>query len=413
MKLTNTTIRAAKPTSVQQKLFDGNGLFLLVSPTGSKIWRFKYQFQGREKLLSLGQYPAVSLKDARAKAADARKILANGGDPSATRKAAIQQLSSTFELVAREWFKKQTAAWQDHYAAKMLSYMESDLFPHIGSRPISEIKPSDLMRIMQKIEGRGAMSVAHIVRGLASSVFRYAVITGQAERDPAGDIRGALTPRVIKNRAAITDPAAVGRLLVAMDKYEGTLAVRNSMRFLCLTFCRTSEVREAEWAEFDFEDMLWRIPAAKMKMSRDHIVPLSKQAVAILEEMRPFSGDGQYVFPGRNRGSLYLNINTLTDALRALGYSKDEMCAHGFRAMASTLLNEQGYHPDVIERQLAHVPGNRVRAAYNRAEYLPERRKLMQGWADYLSELKEKALQDAATPPTARASCRNRRQRQG
>jgi integrase len=403
VKLTNTTIRAAKPTSVQQKFFDGNGLFLLVTPAGSKVWRFKYQFQGKEKLISLGQYPAVSLKEAREKAADARKILGNGGDPSAKRKASILKLSSTFELVARAWFKKQTAAWEDHYAAKMLNYMEKDLFPHIGSRPISEIKPSELMHVMQKIEGRGAMSVAHIVRGLASSVFRYAIITGQAERDPAGDIRSALSPRVIKNRAAITDPAAVSRLLIAMDKYQGTLVVRNAMRLLCLTFCRTSEVRQAEWAEFDFEDMLWRIPAAKMKMSRDHIVPLSKQAVAILDEMRPFSGDGKYVFPSRNRKGLFLNINTVTDALRALGYSKDEMCAHGFRAMASTLLNEQGYSPDVIERQLAHVPGNRVRAAYNRAEYLPERRKMMQDWADYLSSLKAKAMKDVAAPSTAPA----------
>ena len=403
MKLTNTTIRAAKPTSVQQKFFDGNGLFLLVTPAGSKVWRFKYQFQGKEKLISLGQYPAVSLKDAREKAADARKILGNGGDPSASRKASIQKLSSTFELVAREWFKKQTAAWEAHYAAKMLSYMEKDLFPRIGSRPISEIKPLELLQVMHKIEGRGAMSVAHIVRGLASSVFRYGVITGQAERDPAADIRGALTPRVIKYRAAITDPAAVGKLLIAMDKYPGTLAVRNAMRLLCLTFCRTSEVRAAEWAEFDFEDMLWRIPAAKMKMSREHIVPLSKQAVAILEEMRPFSGDGKYVFPSRNRKGLFLNVNTVTDALRALGYSKDEMCAHGFRAMASTLLNEQGYSPDVIERQLAHVPGNRVRAAYNRAEYLPERRKLMQDWADYLSSLKAKAMKETAAPSTAPA----------
>jgi len=407
MPLTDTAIRATKPLEKQQKIFDGNGLFLLVAPTGSKIWRFKYRFQGKEKLISLGHYPAVSLKDAREKAADARKILGSGGNPSEARKESKQQLFNTFELVAREWWRKQTGAWNERYSAKMLNYMEKDLFPYIGSRPVSEIKPSELLPVMRKMEDRGAMSVAHIVRALASSIFRYAVITGRAERDPAADIRGVLTPRVIKSRAAITDPAEVGKLLVAMDKYTGSLAVRNALRLICLTFCRTSEIRQAEWTEFDFEDSLWRIPAAKMKMSRDHIVPLSKQAVAVLEEMRPFSGDGQYVFPGRKRNSL-LNIATLTEALRSMGFTREEMCAHGFRAMASTLLNEQSFPPDVIERQLAHVPGNRVRAAYNRAEYLPERRKMMQEWADYLTGLKEKARRETAFSSAARKSCRKR-----
>jgi integrase len=394
MPLTDTAIRAVKPSEKQQKLFDERGLFLLVAPTGSKIWRFKYRFQGREKLISLGHYPDVSLKDARDKAADARKTLGSGNDPSAERKSSKLQLKNTFELVAREWHEKQAAAWTEQYAVKIRHYMEKNLFPYIGTRPVGDIKPSELLPVMRGMEERGAVTIAHIVRGVCSSIFRYAVITGRAERDPAADIRGAITPHVIKNRAAITDPAEVGKLLITIDKYHGTFVVRNGLRLMYLTFCRTSEIRQAEWAEFDLDDMLWRIPAAKMKMSRDHIVPLSRQGLAVLAEMRPFSGDGQYVFPGRKRGDSLLSLNTFTDALRYMGFTPETMCAHGFRAMASTLLNEQGYPPDVIERQLAHIPGNKVRSAYNRAEYLPERRKMMQDWANYLDLLREKARQE-------------------
>ncbi|GHV49915.1 integrase [Deltaproteobacteria bacterium] len=394
MPLTDTAIRAVKPSDKQQKLFDERGLFLLVAPTGSKIWRFKYRFQGKEKLISFGHYPDVSLKDAREKATEARKILGSGNDPSAERKAAKLQLANTFELVAREWHEKQAAAWSAHYAMRMLSNMEKNIFPHIGARPVADIKPSELLPVMRAMEARNAVTIAHTMRAACSGIFRYAVITGRAERDPAADIRGAITPHVTKNRAAITDPVEVGKLLLAIDKYRGTFVVRNSLRLMNLTFCRANEIRLAEWTEFDFEDKLWRIPAEKMKMSRDHLVPLSKQALAVLEEMRPFSGDGQYVFPGRKRGNTLLSINTFTDAIRYMGFTPDIMCAHGFRAMASTLLNEQGYPPDVIERQLAHVPGNKVRGAYNRAEYLPERRKMMDDWSVYLDSLRERARRD-------------------
>jgi integrase len=393
MPLTDTAIRSVRPLEKQQKLFDERGLFLLVTPTGSKIWRFKYRFQGKEKLISLGHYPAVSLKDAREKAADARKTLGGGNDPSAERKAAKLQLANTFELVAREWHEKQRAAWTAQYAAKILRYMEKNLFPYIGARPVGAIKPSELLPVMRGMEARGAVALAHVMRGVCSGIFRYAVITGRAERDSAADIRGAITPHVTKNRPAITDPVEVGKLLVAIDKYHGTFVVRNALRLMCLSFCRASEIQRAEWSEFDFEDALWRIPAVKMKMSRDHLVPLSPQAIAVLEEMRPFSSDGQYVFPGRKKGNPLLSINTFTDAIHYMGYSPQEMCAHGFRAMASTLLNERGYPPDVIERQLAHVPSNRIRAAYNRAEYLPERRKMMDEWAIYLDSLRERARQ--------------------
>lgn len=391
MPLTDTAIRAAKPTEKQQKLFDGNGLYLLVFPSGSKVWRYKYHFRGREKLISLGAYPEVSLKDAREKASDARKILGSDKDPSAERQRSKLQHKNTFEIIAREWHEKQTPAWSEKNAAANLYYLENDVFPHIGSKPVGDIVPMELLSFLRKIEARDAVTVAQKLRGMCSSIFRYAVITGRAERDPAADIQGAITTRVVKNRAAITDPEKVGKLLLTIGSYQGTLGVRMALTFMALTFCRPGEIIHAEWEEMDFANSLWRIPAHKMKMSRDHIVPLSPQALAVLEIMRPYSGEGTFVFPGHKKSKPTLNRATLIAALRRMGFGKDEVCAHGFRAMASTLLNEQGYPPDVIERQLAHVPGNQVRAAYNRAEYLPERRRMMNEWALYLGKLREAA----------------------
>jgi integrase len=309
-----------------------------VAPSGSKIWRFKYRFQGKEKLISLGHYPAVSLKDARELAADARKSLGKGINPSEERKASKEQFANTFELVAREWFGKQSMIWSSRHAAQILREMQNNVFPFIGSKPVTCIKPSDLLSVMRRVEARNALSIAHVLRGTCSRIFRYAVVTGRAERDPAADIRGAIAPHVEKHRAAITDPSEVGKLLVAIDNYHGTLVVRNAMLMLALTFCRPSEVRLAEWSEFDFNDKLWRIPAARMKMSRDHIVPLSEQALAVLEMMRPYSGSGRYVFPGTRVDSPIIAPKTLVFALRIMGYGSEEMCAHGFRAMASTLL---------------------------------------------------------------------------
>ena len=388
MPLTDTAIRATKPSQKQQKLFDGSGLYLLLFPNGSKVWRFKYHFQGREKLISLGSYPAVSLKDAREKASEARKALGSGKDPSAQRQQSKLHHKNTFEILAREWYEKQAPAWSKTHAVTVMRRMETDLFPHIGAKPVSAIMPTELLALLRKIESRGAVTVARMARSLCSGVFRYAVMTGRAERDPAGDIRGAITARPTKNRAAITDPEKVGRLMLAIDAYSGEFSVRCALQFMALTFCRPVEILHAEWSEFDFANSVWRIPASKMKMSRDHLVPLSKQAIAVLETMRQYSSEGQYVFPGLRRGKAVMRSQTLVAALRRMGFGKEETCAHGFRAMASTLLNEQGYPPDVIERQLAHVPNNQVRAAYNRAEYLPERRKMMQEWADYLSKLK-------------------------
>ena len=393
MPLTDTAIRAAKPSEKQQKLFDGSGLYLLLFPSGSKVWRFKYHFQGREKLISLGAYPAVTLKDARDKAADARKVLGSGKDPSVERRQSKLKHKNTFETIAREWHAKQAPGWSTRYAANVLLRLENNVFPHIGSQPVGAIMATELLSMLQRIESRGAVSMARLIRGLCSCIFRYAVITGRAERDPAADIRGAITARPTKNRAAITDPEKAGALMLAIDTYTGAFAVRHALAFMALTFCRPVEILHAEWAEFDLSDRLWRIPEEKMKMSRDHLVPLSRQAIAVLETLRPYSGKGRYVFPALRGDAEVMRSQTLVAALRRMGFDRSETSAHGFRAMASTLLNEQGYPPDVIERQLAHAPSNQVRAAYNRAEYLPERRKMMDEWANYLDALRERAKQ--------------------
>jgi integrase len=391
MSLTDTAIRAAKPTDKQQKLFDGNGLFLLVAPTGTKSWRLKYGFQGKEKLITLGLYPLVTLKDARARALTARKLLSDGKDPSMERKLGMLRLQTTFEIVAREWHEKQAPGWSVGYQQKTLATLIKNVFPYIGSRPITEISTPELLVIVRRLESRGAISSAHAIRSLCSAVFRYAVATGRALRNPVPDIYGALTAHVKKHYPAITDPAKVGELMLKIDDYHGMPGVRCALQLMALTFCRTTEIRHAEWSEFDFTDKLWRIPAAKMKMSRDHIVPLSEQAIAVVNYMRMFSDHARYVFLNQRNHSRPLGVSSLINALRIMGYAKEEVTPHGFRSMASTLLNEQGYQPDVIERQLAHVPSNQVRAAYNRAEYLPERRKMMTDWANYLDTLRERA----------------------
>lgn len=390
MALTDTAIRAVKPTEKQQKLFDGGGLFLLVAPTGTKSWRLKYRFQGKEKLLALGLYPAVTLKDARERAAAAKKALANDKDPSAEKKQGQLRLQTTFETVAREWHEKQTPAWSENYRKRTMDNLVKNAFPYIGGRPIAELSAQELLTMLRRLEGRGTIATAHAVQGLCSSIFRYAVATGRAERNPVVDIYGALTAHVRKPYPAITDPDKVGELMLKIDDYHGMAGVRCALQLMALTFCRSGEIRHAEWTEFDFEDKLWRIPAARMKMSRDHLVPLSNQAIAILNYMRLFSDHARYVFINQRNHAKPLGVYSLISALRIMGYGKEEMTPHGFRSMASTLLNEKGYPADAIERQLAHVPHERIRGIYNRAEYLPERRRMMDEWADYLDELRER-----------------------
>lgn len=390
MPLTDTTLRNAKPGEKQIKLFDGHGLFLLIAPSGTKAWRLKYSFHGREKLISLGLYPTVSLKEARERAVAARKDIENGIDPSEKRKLEKAACQNTFEAVALEWHEQNKNKWSENYAKGIMHRMKRNLFPQIGSKPIHLVSAPELLALLRKIEARGAKDIPHIVRSICSNVFRYAIATGRAERDPAADLKGALAPRVRRNLPSQTTPEAVGHLMVAIDNYPGTFVVRSALQLMALTFCRTGELRNAEWREIDFEDGLWRIPAERMKMSRDHLIPLSRQSVAILRKLQAYSGKDVYVFPNYKTEKRSMSKSALLGAIRRLGFENDEMCPHGFRSMASTMLNEFGYNGDWIERQLAHVPRNLIRGIYNRAEYLPERRKMMQDWADYLDELRRK-----------------------
>lgn len=390
MPLNDTTLRALKPADKPQKLFDGHGLFMLVSTNGTKAWRLKYRFMGKEKLISLGIYPTVSLKDARERAAAARKDIENGIDPAAKRKLEKDACQNTFEAVALEWHEKNREKWSDTYRAAILHRMQRNFFPVIGSKPIHLISAPELLAILRKIEARGVKDIPHIMRNIASNVFRYAIATGRAERDPAADLKGALAQRVRRNLPSQTTPEAVGHLMIAIDNYPGTFVVRNALQLIALTFCRTAELRNAEWREIDFDDALWRIPAERMKMSRDHLIPLSRQSIEILRKLFAYSGNGVYVFPNYKDEKRSMSKSALLGAIRRLGFETDEMCPHGFRSMASTMLNELGYNADWIERQLAHVPRNLIRGIYNRAEYLPERRRMMQEWADYLDGLRRK-----------------------
>ena len=393
MPLTDTAAKNAKAQDKPVKLFDGGGLFLLVTPNGGKLWRLKYRFGGKEKLLSIGAYPIISLKEAREKREEAKKMLAAGVDPGHSKKAAKAAgrlvESSVFEVVAREWHAKYSVSWSESNKAKVLARLENDVFPFIGNKPAGEVGAPELLEALRRIEKRGAVDTAHRALQDCSRVFRYAIATGRAERDTAADLRGALTPVKGGNFASITEPQKVGRLLRAIDGYESNFIVGSALKLAPLVFVRPGELRQAEWAEFNFGAAEWRIPAAKMKARQLHIVPLSHQALAILRELQRFTGQENYCFPAfRGKGRPISDV-TLLAALRTLGYLPGQMTVHGFRSMASTLLNELGYNRDWIERQLAHGERNSVRAAYNYAEYLPERRQMMQEWADFLDKLRE------------------------
>ncbi len=374
-----------------KKFSDGGGLQLWVSADGSKYWRLRYWIGGKEKAISLGVYPVVSLKEARKALADQRKILEARKDPSAEKRAIrIRErltAENSFEAVAREWYGKQVHTWVKGHADDVLRRLERNLFPEIGRRPIAELEAPELLEAVGKIERRGAYDLAHRVLQVSGQVFRYGIATGRCKRDLSADLRGALTPHKAKHQAAVR-PEDLPDLLRAIDTYEtiGDRQTRLALSLLTLTFVRTGELIGAEWVEIDFDGAIWAIPAARMKMKAEHLVPLSRQAVAILEELKGRAGNSRYVFPGRNPEKPISN-NTMLFALYRLGY-KGRMTGHGFRAVASTILNEQGYNPDVVERQLAHCERNEVRGAYNRAEYLPQRKAMMQEWADHLDALK-------------------------
>ena len=386
MPLTDIEIRSAKPASSTVKLSDGGGLQLWVERDGGKRWRLAYRFAGKQKALALGVYPELGLKGARAAREEARRLLSDGRDPGAVRKQekliAANAAANTFEAVARELLaKKRSEAKADATIAKSewLLGLANEAF---GARPISEISAADALAVLRKLEARGKLESAKRLRAAIGQVFRYAIATGRAQNDPSGALRGAIASPVVKHRAAIIEPQAFGGLLRSIVGYEGAPETKAALELLSLTFVRPGEMRAAEWSEFDLNNAVWSIPAGRMKMNRPHRVPLAPQALAIVEWLRALTGGGRYLFPSIRSADRCMSENTLNAALRRLGYGSDEMSAHGFRAAASSILNESGkWNSDAIERQLAHVDGDSVRRAYARADYWDERIRMMDWWA--------------------------------
>jgi len=386
--LSDTQLRAIKSQSKRIKLFDGGGLFLLVTPTGGKLWRLKYRFGGTERLLSFGAYPQISLVDARQKRDQVRAQIAQGVDPGETKRAETKK-AETFEALADEWLARQENAWTPKHGETIKLRLASYVFPHLGARPVSEITAPELLGVLRKIEARGTFETARRVKQICSQVFRYGVGEGVCPYDPSAGLRGQLAAKPkVKHMAAITDRKEVAGLLRAIDGYTGFIITRCALRLAPLVFVRPGELQGMEWAEIDLDAALWTIPAAKMKMRKIHAVPLSGQSLAILDEIRPFTGGGKYVFPSARTTARHISNMAINAALRLMGYTKEVMTGHGFRSTASSLLHESGWDSNLIELQLAHRGTNTVRAVYNRAERLDDRRKMMQAWADYLDALK-------------------------
>ena len=390
--LTPSAVQNAKPKAKPYKLADERGMFLLVQPNGSKWFRWKYRRPGtqKENLLSLGVYPDVSLKRAREKRDDARKLLADGIDPGAKRQAERAAGADTFEAVAREWFAKFSPNWAKSHADKIIRRLEKNVFPWIGAQRVANITAPDLLRALRRVEARGAIETAHRVHQNCGQVFRYAVATGRASADPSPALRGSLTPWKPEHYASITEPDKVGELLRAIDGYSGSPVTRAALLLSPLTFVRPGELRKAEWTEFDLDAAQWDVPAERMKLRLPHVVPLSKQAIAILRDLYPLTGSGRYVFPGVRSRKVPMSDAALNSALRRMGFDKSTMTAHGFRAMARTILDERlGFRVDYIEHQLAHAVRDPNGRAYNRTAHLPERKKMMQAWASYLDSLRK------------------------
>lgn len=397
MPLTDTFVRQVKHSgaSAGDKHTDGQGLFLLVKAAG-KYWRMNYRFAEKQKTLALGVYPAVSLAKARKRRDEARELLADGIDPCQAKQDAKRSMNAaaahTFEKVGHEWLAKTATNRAASTQEKITNWLNHDVFPFIGKMPISMIKPRDVLATVQKMEDRGAVDSAHRVKQICGQVFRYAVACGLAERDVTADLKGALAAPEKGHFAAITDPKEVGVLLRSIHGYQGHPYARAALKLSPLVFVRPGELRAAEWNEIDFEAAEWRIPGHKMKMDADHIVPLSTQALEILHEVQAMSGHGKFVFPSIRTAERCMSENTINAALRSLGYSKEIMTAHGFRAMARTILDEVlAERVDLIEHQLAHAVKDTNGRAYNRTSHLPERKRMMQRWADYLDALKQGA----------------------
>lgn len=394
MPLTDAAIKKARYSREDgkpERLSDEKGLYLELSPAGGKLWRLKYRFGSKEKRLALGAYPEITLKAARDRRDEARALLADGIDPGIERKmqksAKGERDANSFETIAREWLAKNAPTWAASHTENILRRLERDLFPWLGSRPVAEITAPELLAVLRRIEARGANETAHRAKENCGQIFRYAIATGRAERDPSQDLRGALAPAKTEHMAAVTDPAAVGAMLRMFDDYRGTLVTRCALRLAPLVFVRPGELRAAEWKDIDLEAGEWSFVASKTKTP--HIVPLSRQAVAILSELQPLTGHARYVFPSPRTDTRPMSENAILSAMRRMNIPKEEMTGHGFRAMARTMLHERLKFPaEVIEHQLAHKVADALGAAYNRTRFLDDRRAMMQAWADYLDRLK-------------------------
>jgi integrase len=393
--LTAKEVQNAKPAPKLYRMFDAGGLYLEVNPAGGRYWRYKYKFMGKERRLAFGVFPEVGLAEAREKRDQARKMLVGGVDPAEQKKsaklAAMVNAATTFELVGREWYANQKEAWAEKHGANILRRLEMDVFPEIGTRPVKDITPLELLAMIRKIEKRGALELARRATQTCGQIFRYAIVTGRAENDPSASLKGALKP-MKKSHFAAFEVDELPKFLYALNLNQARLfpATINAVKFLMLTFVRTNELVGATWDEFNFEEAEWSIPAERMKMRRAHIVPLSKQATAILEEQKKIHVYGNWVFPNQVTPRKHMSNCTILGAIKRLGY-KGQMTGHGFRALAMSAIKEKlGYRHEVIDRQLAHAPRNRVDAAYDRAMFLDDRRIMMQEWADYLDKLAEK-----------------------
>jgi len=392
MPLTDRACREAKPKEKDYKLSDEKGLYLLVNRNGSRYWRHKFRFGGKEKLLAYGVYPEVSLKQARAKCLDTRRQISEGIDPAIARKtqklARRNSQANSFEVLAREWFAKEEGAWSPAHIKKQKALLENNLIPYLGNYPVSEITPLILLDCLRKIESRGALETTRRVKQITGQIMRYGVVTGRAERDITSDLKGALKTPQVKHYASITDPPALAKLLLAIDQFEGSIIVGTALKLLPHVFVRPGELRHMEWAEISFDRKEWNIPGRKMKMGIDHIVPLSKQSIVLLQHIQPFTFQSEYVFHSERSKLRPMSENTINAGLRRLGFTKDEVTGHGFRATARTLLDEElGYEPHLIEHQLAHEVRDAMGRAYNRTKHLPQRKKMMQDWSDYLKNL--------------------------
>ncbi|MDZ7685260.1 MAG: integrase arm-type DNA-binding domain-containing protein [Gammaproteobacteria bacterium] len=391
-ELTVAQTKNAKAKAKPWKLADGAGLYLLIKPAGSKYWRFDYRFEGKRKTLSLGVYPEVSLKRARQKHREARDLLDHNLDPSVERKDRQSRKTDadTFKVIARDWFNRHVVGKSPDHVNRTMNALERDLIPYLGDKPVGSITAPELMSALNRVESRGTYDTARRTRSTASRVFKHAMLLGHATLDPAAALADALTPPKRKHFAAITEPDEVSRLLKAIDGFTGTPVVHAALRISALLFQRPGEIRAMQWNEINWEQRRWEIPAEKMKMRQPHIVPLSSQALQILKEIWPLTSRSQYVFPGARGNSRCLSENAIRTALRDLGYDNDTMTAHGFRALARTLLDEVlGYGPDLIEHQLAHAVHGPLGRAYNRTTHLEARTGMMQAWADYLDRLRE------------------------